>query len=117
MLDQTAETGAGVYATQVVTLHGACSKLTTDHCAAFMPSFFNETCKILGIQRARTSPYHPAFNGQLECWHRSLHDALSHFKNAANTNWDVFIAFELHRILRLATVHSFDVSTSNISLV
>ena len=92
--DQTAETFAQVYATQVVTRHGTGSKLITDQGPAFMLSFFNETCKILGIRTTRTS-YHPASNVQLERWHRSLHNALSHYVNAANTNWDVLVKFFL----------------------
>ena len=91
--DQTAETCARVYATQIVTRHGTSSKLNTDQGPAFMSSFFNETCKILGIHTARTSPYHPASNGQAERWHRSLHNALSYYVNASNTNWDVVVPF------------------------
>ena len=68
--DQTAETRARVYATQIVTRDGTGSKLITDQGPAFMSSFFNEMCKILRIRRARTSPYHPASNGQAERWHR-----------------------------------------------
>ena len=82
--DQTAETCTRVYATQVVTRHGTGSKLITVQCPGFMPSFFNQTCKNLGISRARTPPYHVASNGQLERRHRSMHNALSHYVNASN---------------------------------
>ena len=43
--DQTAETCAPVYATQIVTRYGTGSKLITDQGRAFMSSFFRETCK------------------------------------------------------------------------
>jgi transposase InsO family protein len=56
--DQSALTWARVYASQIITRHGSGSKLITDQGSAFMSSFFNETCKILGIQRSRTSSYH-----------------------------------------------------------
>ena len=60
-----------------------------------MSTFFRETCKILGVQRVRTSSYHPQSNGTLERLHRSLHTALYHYVNASNTNWDVLTPFFL----------------------
>jgi len=47
--DQSAETCARIYASQVVTRHDTGSKLITDQRQAFMSTFFQETCKILGI--------------------------------------------------------------------
>jgi len=46
--DQTAETCARVYATQIITRHGTGWKLITEQGRAFMSVFFRETCKILG---------------------------------------------------------------------
>ena len=93
--DQTAETCARVYATQIITRHGTGAKLITDQGPAFMSTFFRETCKILGVQKVRTSSYHPQSNGTVERLHRSLHTALSHYVNASNTNWDVLTPFFL----------------------
>ena len=59
-----------------------------------MSAFFNETFKILGIRKARTSSYHAASNGTVERLHRLLDKALSHYFNAAN-NWDVLVPFFL----------------------
>ena len=84
-----------MYATQIVTRHDSGSKLISDHGPAFMSAFFNETSKILGIRRARTSSYHPASNGTVERLHRSLHTALSHYVNAAHNNWDFLVPFFL----------------------
>ena len=93
--DVTAETCARVYASQIVTRHGTGSQLITDQGRNFMSSFFQETCKLLGIRTTRTSTYHPMSNGVLERWHRSLHDGLSHYINSANTNWDTLVPFFL----------------------
>ena len=71
--DQTAETCASVYATQIVSRHSTGAQLITDHGRAFMLNFFQETCKVLGIRRTRTTSYHPASNGMIECWHKDLH--------------------------------------------
>ena len=93
--DQTAETCARVYATEIVTRHGSGSKLVTDQGSAFMSAFFQETCKILGIRRINTSAYHPSSNGLAERLHRTLHTGMSHFVNSSNTNWDVVVQFFL----------------------
>jgi transposase InsO family protein len=93
--DQSAETCARVYATQIITRHGSGSTLVTDRGSAFMSSFFKETCKILGIRRIHTSSYHAASNGMNERWHRSLHAGLSHYIDASNTNWDQIVPFFL----------------------
>ena len=47
--DQMAEICARIFATQIVTQHGTGSQLITDQGQSFMSSFFQETCKILGI--------------------------------------------------------------------
>ena len=60
-----------------------------------MSAFFNETCKVMGISRARTTPYHPSSNGKVGRFHRSLTAGLTHYVNAANTNWDEILPFFL----------------------
>ena len=68
----------------IVSRYGTGAQLITDQGPAFMSSFFQETCKVLGIGRIRTTSYHPASNGTLERWHKDLHTALWHYINAAN---------------------------------
>jgi len=48
---------------------------------------------VLSVRRSRTTSYHPASSGMLERWHKDLHTALSHYINAANTNWDTIVPF------------------------
>ena len=83
--DQTAETCARVYATQIITRHGTSSELITDQGRAFMSYFFRETCTILGILKTHTISYHPQSNGMIERVHRDLHGGLSHYVNSAKT--------------------------------
>jgi hypothetical protein len=93
--DQSAVTCAKVYASQIITRHGRSSKLITVQGAAFVSSFFNETCRIMGIHRSRTSSYHPMSNGHVERMHRTLHTALSHYVNQSNTDWDLRVSLFL----------------------
>ena len=59
-----------------------------------MSSFFQETCKVLGIRRSRTTSYHPASNGVIERLHRTIYAGISHYINSSN-NWDNLIPFIL----------------------
>ena len=64
--DQSAPPCGQIYALQIVTRHGSGWKLITDQGAAFMSSFFKETCKVMGIRRSHTSSYHAMSNGLVE---------------------------------------------------
>jgi hypothetical protein len=55
--DKTTETCATIYETKIATRHGIGSRLITDQGQTFMSSFFQETCKTLGIITTRTSTY------------------------------------------------------------
>ena len=102
--DQSELTCARVYASQIITRDGSGSKLITDQGSAFVSSFFNETCRILEIQRSRTSSYHPQSTGHEESLHTTLHTALSHDVNKSHTDWDLKLPYFL--LAYRATPHS-----------
>ena len=93
--DQTAETCARVYATQIITRHGTGSTLITDQGRSLISSFFKETRRILGIRRVYISSYHPSSNGMIERWHRSFYTGRSQYIDSVNTNLDVLVTFYL----------------------
>jgi transposase InsO family protein len=93
--DQKAETCARIYATQIITRHGTGSQLITDQGTAFMSAFFQETCKVLGISRSRTTSYNPASNGKAERFHSTLHTGISHYVNSSNNDWGTLVPFIL----------------------
>jgi len=79
--DQSAETSTSDYSSQILTRHGTGSKLNTDQSRVFMSTFFQETCKILGIHKVITTGYHPSSKGMIKRLHRMLHTGLCHFVN------------------------------------
>jgi transposase InsO family protein len=93
--DMTAEVCARAYATQIVARHGAGSVLVTDQGRQFMSTFFQETCRILGVKHINTSAWHPQGNGVSERFHKTMHQGLSHYVNDSGTNWDTLINFYL----------------------
>jgi hypothetical protein len=93
--DQKVETCARDYMIQVITRHATRSQLIIDQGRGFTSAFFQETCKILEVRTTRITSFHPMSNGVVERWHRSRHTGLSHYVNAANTNWDTLVPFFL----------------------
>ena len=49
---------------------------------------FKAVCELLQIHKARTTPYRPSANGQVERKNRSLMDAVRCFVDNSQENWD-----------------------------
>ena len=71
-----------------------------------------ELCDIWGIEKTRTSPYHPQGNGVVERGNRTLGDALkTHLLSKSQEDWDKLLP-EIMRAFR-ATPHSTLGETAN----
>ena len=55
---------------------GLVNMIITDRGKQFESHLFQELSRILGIKRTRTTSYHPASNGMIECFHCQLKAAL-----------------------------------------
>ena len=82
--DITADTVLRAFQTEWVARYGAPRFLTTDQGSQFESQLFNAYLSFIGCQRKRTVAYHPAANGMIERWHRSLKAALMCHNNP---NW------------------------------
>ncbi|KYN06579.1 Pro-Pol polyprotein [Cyphomyrmex costatus] len=56
---------------------GTPAVITTDQGKQFEVSLFQALSKFLGSKQTRTSPYHPASNGIIERWHRTLKTSIT----------------------------------------
>ena len=63
--------------------------LLSDLGSNFISEVVKETCKLLGIERIYTSPYHPQTDGLLEKFHSTLGKNLSMYVARDHTNWDI----------------------------
>ena len=59
-----------------VSRYGAPETLTTDQGSQFESQLFAALLQLIGCNRIRTTAYHPASNGMIERWHRSLKAAI-----------------------------------------
>ena len=62
---------------------GVPAVLITDQARELVGFVFSRLAKQLGIQKLRTTVYHPEGNGPVESWHRTLTVGLSHFAPAS----------------------------------
>lgn len=81
----SAETVAKVVYGGWISRFGCPERITTDQGRQFESGVFQSLAKLLGIQKIRTTAYHPQSNGMVERWHRALKAALM-AKNSGE-NW------------------------------
>ncbi|KAM0728859.1 Gag-Pol polyprotein [Formica fusca] len=80
----SADTVSTAFYTHWVARYGAPQTITTDQGPQFEAALFKALTNLIGCERIRTSAYHPASNGILERWHRTLKSAIMCH---ANENW------------------------------
>lgn len=50
---------------------------------------FSKMCKLLNVQKTRTTPYHPKSDGMVERFSKKLATMLTGYVNEYHSNWDV----------------------------
>ena len=74
--DQKAATVARVFLNEFVARSGVRYILHTDQGTNFESNLCKELCKMLGISKTRTSPYHPQYDGQVKRINRTIIELL-----------------------------------------
>ena len=66
-------------------------QLLSDQGREFESQLMAEVCKLLGIQKSRTTPYHPQCDGLVERWNRTLLQSLATSVTDHPENWEEFV--------------------------
>ncbi|PIK62720.1 hypothetical protein BSL78_00299 [Apostichopus japonicus] len=107
--NQEAATVASVVAEQFVARFGVPQIIHTDQGSNFECNLFKELCKLLGIEKTRTTAYRPQSDGLVERFNRTLEQMLSVYVNESQKDWDV------HVPLVLMAIHSSPQETTGYS--
>lgn len=93
MPNMEASTVARLLVTEMISRFGVPDKIHSDQGAQFESSLFTEVCKLLQIEKTRTTPYHPQSDGMVERFNRTLATMLSMFVDENHKNWDEQIPY------------------------
>ena len=72
LVDQTASTVARAFVENCVLRFGPPCSLLTDQGSNFESMLMKEVCRLLGVDKVRTSPFHPRTDGQTERTNRTI---------------------------------------------
>ena len=88
---QTADVTAQAAVNEFFTRFGYPFEIFTDQGPNFDSQLFKELCNRMQIYKARTTPYRPSSNGQVERFNRTLMDAVRCFVSKTHAQWDIYI--------------------------
>jgi transposase InsO family protein len=72
---------------KVFTRFGCPLQILSDQGPEFESALFKELCRLMQVDKIRTSPYHPSGNGMLERYHRCLNSLLAKVVSANQKDW------------------------------
>ncbi|XP_065193190.1 uncharacterized protein LOC135824387 [Sycon ciliatum] len=84
-----ASTIALVFVNEFVSRFGAPDGLHTDRGKNFDGSLFRSVCFLLGIDKTRTTAYHPQSDGLVERFNQTLERGLAHYVCRNHRDWDI----------------------------
>jgi hypothetical protein len=93
MPNQEAKTVADLFVKEFICRYGVPRKLFTDQGTNFQLKLLNEVCKLLDIDKGRTTPYHPQSDGLVERMNRTVEAMLSMFTAPGQRDWDFFLPY------------------------
>ncbi|KAK3288483.1 hypothetical protein CYMTET_4047 [Cymbomonas tetramitiformis] len=88
--DSSAKQVARMYFDHVWRLHGAPMKIVCDRDSRFRDQFYQELHRLMGVQVASTTPYHPQKDGQAEHTNHTMERMLRAYVDANQLDWDLW---------------------------
>ena len=89
--DHTANRVAWTLLTRWVKYFGCPRLMHCDRAPEFEGLVISDLCKMLEVQKTRTTPYHPQSDGQAERNNRTLESMLAAMVNDNRNNWDEYV--------------------------
>lgn len=94
--DMTAKTTAEAFLNHFVVHYGYPHRLHSDQGANFEGKLIKELCRMVGMEKSRTTPFHPQCNGICERFNRTLLNMLGTLEPIQKTDWKSYIGPLVH---------------------
>ena len=91
--DQTAQSVADVLVSRYMAVFGCPSSIHSDQGSNFQSNLFAEVCRLLNIEKTRTTPYSPKSDGLCERWNKTVQQMLKKLVNENRDDWDEFLPY------------------------
>ena len=91
--NQEASTVAKALVETVIVRYGVPLQILTDQGTNFESNLFKEMCRLLEIDKVRTTSYHPRCNGLIERFHRTLNAMLAKVVSTHQRDWDEMLPY------------------------
>jgi hypothetical protein len=85
--NQTAKTTAEAFYENFIIHYGIPTRIHSDQGGNFESTLIKELCELFGIEKSRTTPYHPSGNGLTERYNRTLLNMLGTLDPSKKTDW------------------------------
>ena len=94
--NQLATTTAKVLFENFVVHYGFPARIHSDQGRNFESSVIKELCKLAGVDKSRTTPYHPMGNGMVERFNQTLLNMLGTLEEHQKSDWKSYVAPLVH---------------------
>ena len=94
--NQLATTTAKVLFENFVVHYGFPARILSDQGRNYESSVIKELCKLAGVDKSRTTPYHPMGNGMVERFNQTLLNMLGTLEDHQKSDWKSYIAPLVH---------------------
>jgi len=94
--NMSAKTTAELFFNNFVVHYGLPKRIHSDKGANFVGKLMTELCKLLGIDKSSTTPYHPMGNGMCERFNRTLCNMLGTLDPDSKRDWKTHVGPLVH---------------------